>query len=158
MPLAKAVIRVENANNLEMLGRVKHLLEYLANIKEVEFVNEIGQCSEEEYVRAQGRGYEICLSKVMDKKLYYEALAREVVRRIQTMRAKANLKVDERIRVYVSTGSDDLLSAIKEFMGYITNEVRATDVIVGNVPANAFAMDWDIEDMRVRIGIERITQ
>ncbi len=142
-----------------MLKQVKHLLEYLANVKEVEFVSEIGQCNEDEYVRAQGRGgYEICLSKVMDRKLYYEALAREVVRRIQTMRAKANLKVDERIRVYVNTGNDDLLAAIKEFMDYITNEVRAVDVIIGNAPTSAFAMDWDIEDMKVRIGIERTTQ
>lgn len=158
-PLARAVIKVENASNLEMLGQVRHLLEYLANVKDVEFVSKIEQCNEEEYARAQGRGgYEICLSKVMDKKLYYEALAREIVRRIQTMRAKANLKVDERIRVYVSTGSDDLVSAIKEFMGYITNEVRAMDIVIGNIPASAFAMDWDIEDMKIRIGIERVAQ
>lgn len=98
MALAKAVIKVENASSLDMLRQIKHLLEYLANVKDVEFVSELGQCNEDEYVRAQGRGYEICLSKVMDRKLYYEALAREVVRRVQTMRAKANLKVDEKIR------------------------------------------------------------
>ena len=156
-PLARAVIKVDSGN-LEMLGQVKHLLEYLANVKSVEFVGEIGQCNEDEYVRAQGRGYEICLSKVMDRKLYYEALAREVVRRIQTMRAKANLKVDEKIRVYVSTGSDELTSAIREFMEYIVNEVRAVDVVLGNVPASTFSMDWDIEDMKIRIGIERVPQ
>ncbi|WP_444823178.1 class I tRNA ligase family protein [Vulcanisaeta sp. JCM 14467] len=156
-PLAKAVIKVDSGN-LEALGQVKHLLEYLANVKSVEFVSEIGQCNEDEYVRTQGRGYEICLSKVMDRKLYYEALAREVVRRIQTMRAKANLKVDERIRVYVSTSSDELASAIREFMEYIVNEVRAVDMVLGNVPASAFSMDWDIEDMKIRIGIERVSQ
>lgn len=58
----------------------------------------------------------------------------------------------------MSTGSDDLLSAIKEFMGYIMNEVRAIDIVIGNVPASAFAMDWDIEDMKIRIGVERVTQ
>ncbi|ADY02310.1 isoleucyl-tRNA synthetase [Vulcanisaeta moutnovskia 768-28] len=156
-PLARAVIKVDGSN-LDMLRQIKHLLEYLANVKEVEFVSELGQCNESEYVRAQGKGYEICLSKVIDKRLYYEALAREVVRRIQTMRAKANLKIDERIRVYVNTGNSELLSAISEYRDYVMNEVRAIDIIIGKVPINAFTMDWDIEDIKVRIGIERMAQ
>lgn len=149
------MVKVEGGDQ-GMLGQVKHLLEYLANVKEVQFVGDLGQCNENEYVRAQGKGYEICLSKVMDKRLYYEALAREVVRRIQTMRAKANLRVDERIRVYVSTGSNDLLTAISEFRDYIMNEVRAVDIVSNRASTNALTMDWDIEDMRVQIGIERI--
>ena len=153
-PLAKAIVKV---NNAERFSQVKPLLEYLANVKEVLFVNELGTCNEDEYVRAQGRDYEICLSKVMDRRLYYEALAREVVRRIQTMRAKANLKVDEKIRVYISTKGEDLLNAISEFRDYIINEVRATDIVIGQGGGNAFVMDWDIEDIKVQIGIERLT-
>ncbi|MCG2864814.1 MAG: isoleucine--tRNA ligase [Vulcanisaeta sp.] len=153
-PLAKAIVKVSDA---ERFSQVKPLLEYLANVKEVLFVNELGTCNEDEYVRAQGKDYEICLSKVMDRRLYYEALAREVVRRIQTMRAKANLKVDEKIRVYISTKGEDLLNAISEFRDYIINEVRATDIVIGQGGGNAFVMDWDIEDIKVQIGIERLT-
>ncbi|MFB6470532.1 MAG: isoleucine--tRNA ligase [Vulcanisaeta sp. AZ3] len=155
-PLAKAMVKIEGGN-LESLNEVRPLLEYLANIKEVQFVSELGACNEEEYVRAQGKGYEICLSKVMDKKLYHEALAREIVRRIQTMRAKANLKVDEKIRIYISTGSNDLLNAVNEFRDYITNEVRATEIITNAKPQGVLVMDWDIEDMKAQIGIERTT-
>jgi isoleucyl-tRNA synthetase len=92
----------------------------------------------------------------MDKRLYYEALAREVIRRIQTMRAKANLRVDERIRVYINTKSEELINAINEFRSYIASEVRATEITVGQIGTNAFVMDWEIEDFRVQIGIERV--
>ncbi len=155
-PLAKVIVKIEGVD-VGMLNQLKPLLEYLANVKEAQFVSALGTCNEDEYITSKGKGYEICLSKAMDKRLYYEALAREVVRRVQTMRAKANLRVDEKIMVYVNTENEELLEAIKEFRDYIMNEVRANDIIIGKMPSSAMAMDWDIEDMKIRIGIERMS-
>jgi hypothetical protein len=35
--------------------------------------------------------------------------------------------------------------------------VRATDIVIGQGGGNTFVMDWDIEDIKVQIGIERLT-
>ncbi|WP_069806884.1 isoleucine--tRNA ligase [Vulcanisaeta thermophila] len=155
-PLATAMIKVQDEGLAKGLEGVKNLLAYLANVKNVIITRELGQCDESSFARLQGKDYEVCLSRVVDKELYYEGLAREVVRRIQSMRARANLRVDDRVRVYLYTDNEDIVNAVARFRDYILGEVRGVEIVIKEAPQDALSMDWEIEDARVRIGIERV--
>ncbi len=156
-PLPRAYIRVP-AEFLKDFENLRHILAHLANVKEIIVTDQPFDCPEGQYVRHVGVNYEVCLSRTIDERLYMEALAREVIRRIQAMRSKARLNVEERVRVYIATKDEELLRAIREFERYISEEVRAIELKLEEPPQGAFTMDWDIEDKRVRIGIERLAR
>lgn len=151
-PLPKATIKV--ANPPRFLEELKRLLEYLANIKEVRFVD-ILECPSENHVASSSKYFEICLNKEISVELLHEAIARELVRRIQSMRAKLGLGVEERIVVYVNSNDEEIVASLNRYGDYIRNEVRATSIKLGNPPEGFFTMDWDIEDARATIGIKR---
>jgi len=79
-----------------------------------------------------------------------------VVRRVQVMRSKANLDLEERIMVYI-TGDDEVKRAVERMRDFIERETRGL-VTFSEVGKPLLTMDWDIEDKRVKISIGRLTQ
>jgi len=79
-----------------------------------------------------------------------------VVRRVQVMRSKANLDLEERIMVYI-TGDDEVKKAAERMRDFIERETRGL-VTFSEVGKPLLTMDWDIEDKRVKISIGRLTQ
>ncbi|MEM2590912.1 MAG: DUF5915 domain-containing protein, partial [Zestosphaera sp.] len=86
-----------------------------------------------------------------------EALSREVIRRIQVMRNKANLYVDEFIEVGIETEETELKEALNTLRDYIAKEVRAAH-IYDEITSDMLIEDWDIEGMKVKIGIKRLKE
>ena len=83
-----------------------------------------------------------------------EGLAREVVRRIQSMRKEAGLDVSDYIVAYVDADDREILEAVKVHEGYVKRETRAVKLSVGR--GGSFQKEWEIDDSRVVIGIERV--
>ncbi len=155
-PIRKVCVVLKSEEDAKLLGQITHLLSYLANCKEVllstqetEEVKEL-LCTESDYGKT-------CISKELDKQLLLEAYAREFIRRVQFMRGRMNLPVDEKVEVYYSTSDAELVEAVEALRDYIMSEVRAVKLErTEKLPEDAFVMDWDIEDKKVRIGIRRI--
>jgi hypothetical protein len=91
----------------------------------------------------------------LEPNLYYEALARELVRRIQVMRKEAGLSVSDYIEVYIDPQHDDLRKAVERNGSYIANEVRAVKLTLGKGPEGLYGKEWDIEDMKARVYLRR---
>ncbi len=88
---------------------------------------------------------------VLDEELKREAFAREVVRRIQEMRKEMDLDVEEFIETTVEMDP----KLIEGWEEYVKHETRSVKLEFGE-PKDGYVKDWEIEGMKVRIGIKRM--
>jgi isoleucyl-tRNA synthetase len=92
-----------------------------------------------------------------------EGYAREVIRRIQEMRRQLDLAVEDFIAVDVAIGDPRVCDLIRiTWHDGIADEVRARSLTIRNTggPGGAGATrqlvkDWDVEGVRMEIGISK---
>ena len=84
-----------------------------------------------------------------------EGYAREIIRRIQDMRKELDLKVEEQIRAVVDIESKPILDLALRQKEYIARETRAAEfeLGLGLEVRGDLIKDWEIEGLRVRIGL-----
>ena len=78
--------------------------------------------AKEGWAAAQGRDTVVVLSTELTKELQAEGLARELVHAIQNCRKKIGCQYTDRIAVGVATESEELRSAMEDFIDYIKGE------------------------------------
>ena len=88
-----------------------------------------------------------------------ESLAREVVRRLQTMRKDLDLALEEVVDASVCTDKEENLELLKTQSDYISREVRIKNLKIGKLAeAEAgYSKDWDIDGDLFRLAIRRLT-
>ncbi|MBP1450152.1 MAG: class I tRNA ligase family protein, partial [Thermoproteus sp.] len=145
-PVSKLIV-----SGAQRLAKYSHLLAYLANAKAVE----AGDCAGDGYIKHEEAGVSVCVPAKLEPELYYEALAREIVRRIQVMRKEMNLAVNDNIDVYVESGDEELKKAVESQRVYISNEVRAVKLELGRGPNGSYWREWDIEGAKAKIYIRK---
>ncbi len=154
-PLREVVVAVKD--KIESLRKFENILLQLLNVKKVTITSELSEVYRKEpYMTISAPYGEVAVNVKLDKELLSEAYARELIRRIQAMRAELDLRVEEFIKVYIDTQDSDILSALREHEDFIKGEVRAVEITVGKIPTEAYTKDWRIEGKSVRIGVERI--
>ncbi len=82
-----------------------------------------------------------------------EGYAREVVRRIQTMRKDLDLDIDATIRTSINVEDETIAAYVDEWREYIASETRTADFDGG---IDGTAESWEIEGTTVEIAIEAI--
>jgi len=147
-PLRELVI---SGKGSAALKQHEEVLAFLANVKTVRFTDE--ECGEG-YESLEASGLRICLSKNMDESLLYEALARELIRRIQVMRSKLNLQMEERAKARVSTKDEEMLTAVNRMKSYIEGETR-TEILIEQPSGSGLMQEWDIDGKKVVIELSR---
>jgi len=90
----------------------------------------------EGYAVADDNGYVVAIDTTLNDDLVNEGLAREVVRRVQSMRKAADFNITDTI-VIKYQASDKLANAIRQFEAYIASETLAQHLEVGE-PDNGF--------------------
>ncbi|WP_456421046.1 DUF5915 domain-containing protein, partial [Thermococcus sp.] len=103
------------------------------------------------FVSEEFEGGRVFIDKTLTRELLAEGLAREFVRRIQEMRKRLDLDVNDRIVVTIET-SEENRELLKENLDYIKKETRALEVIFGK--AKGFTVEWP--EVQAKIGIERV--
>jgi isoleucyl-tRNA synthetase len=90
--------------------------------------------------------------------LQAEGYAREIIRRIQDMRKEMDLRVEDPIRAVVNVDSLKILNLVLGQKSYIANEVRASELELGqNLDAKGeLVKDWEVEELKLRVGIDRV--
>jgi isoleucyl-tRNA synthetase len=156
-PLREAII-VAQEEALRGVEGLSDIIGRLANVKRVLLAKDISICIEKGYERAEEGGIAVCLPSKIDESLYMEALAREIVRRIQIMRKELNLNVSDFIEVFVESDSEDVRRAVSDLSSYISKEVRATRLSLGAGGEGYYTKTWDVEGFSVRIAIKPTNQ
>ncbi|WP_456365496.1 isoleucine--tRNA ligase [Thermococcus sp.] len=103
------------------------------------------------FVAEDFEGGKVFIDKTLTRELLAEGLAREFVRRIQEMRKRLDLDVNDRIRVTIET-SEENRELLSENLDYIMKETRATEVVFGE--AKGYVVEWP--EVQAKIGIEKV--
>ena len=98
--------------------------------------------------------YLAALVTELSQELVQEGLAREFVRRVQTLRKDANLEISDRILIRY-TASSELDKAIKNFKQFITLETLAIEVVNGPVPQKWAIANDEFDDEKLTVGLKR---
>ncbi|MBN1389268.1 MAG: isoleucine--tRNA ligase [Candidatus Thermoplasmatota archaeon] len=101
-------------------------------------------------IGGEGEDIEVLLDLELTDDLVKEGIAREVVRRIQTMRKEMDLEYDAHIRLIIS-GDDLIISGIEAFMDYILSETLADGLEFS--PGSPLGKEWDMDQGKLNISI-----
>ncbi len=103
---------------------------------------------------ASERGMTVAVDIVLTPELIAEGLAREVVRRVQSLRKEADFEMDDRILVtYQAEG--ELARAIEAWRDFIAAETLSVQFEAGEPAEDAIVGEDRIEDHRLRLGVRR---
>jgi isoleucyl-tRNA synthetase len=118
-------------------------LEYEDIVFETELPENIGSSDFE--------GGNVFIDTKLTPEILSEAMARELIRRVQDMRKDLDLDVEANIEVFVDC-SDNFQEIIENFVDFVSHEVRADKFHFGSEEGD-YTKDWKIEDHDLRISI-----
>ena len=89
----------------------------------------------EGYAVAEEKGIVVAVDVTLTPELAREGLARDLVRRVQTLRKEADFQLDDRIVTYYDAG-DELKAVVEEWGDYIRAETLSLELVPGPVPSD----------------------
>jgi isoleucyl-tRNA synthetase len=109
----------------------------------------------EGYAVAEEKGIVVAVDVAITPELAREGLARDVVRRIQTLRKEADLQLDDRIVTYYDA-PDEVSVVVEEWAPYIQAETLSLELVPGPVPDGAARQaEFKLGGHPVTLGVER---
>jgi isoleucyl-tRNA synthetase len=85
-----------------------------------------------------------------------EGYARDVVRRIQEMRKRLDLAVDEAIETAVDVDDERVAALVDRHRDLIAEETRTESFVDVDDDGMALVEEWEVEGIAVTIGIDRL--
>jgi isoleucyl-tRNA synthetase len=101
-----------------------------------------------DFVTTSTEAGKITIDIRLTPELEAECLARELVRRLQTMRKEQNLAMEERVDIEIGTDIADYVNLLATQQEYIAREVRARGVRlckIAEVGAQGYVKEWEID-------------
>jgi isoleucyl-tRNA synthetase len=95
---------------------------------------------------------ELFLDTVLTDELESEGFAREIVRRIQSMRKEMDLDVESQIQTMISIPNEKK-QALSSWNEYIKQETRSVKLDFVEKPMGKLVKPWDIDGLSVTIGV-----
>jgi len=123
--------------------------------EEIKFSKEDFLVEEEEkehIARTQAGEAILLLDTELTSDLAAEGFARELVRRIQSMRKELNLDVEQHIQTQVNI-PEDQKEAVTDWKTYIANETRSKPFEITSSVNAEHVKTWKINDIDVTIGV-----
>jgi isoleucyl-tRNA synthetase len=124
------------------------------NVKEVEFHDGEEVSDEPDYISAVEGDYWVAVATELSPELEAEGIAREVVRRLQTMRRSAGLDIADHIVTYYDDG-DSIQLVMTKFADYIKQETLSRDLISAVPPAESYTEKFRISNYEISLGIKK---
>jgi isoleucyl-tRNA synthetase len=104
------------------------------------------------YVKATIHDITLFLDTTVTASLEAEGLARELIRRIQSMRKELNLAVEDRIATEISLDTEKK-NALEGWKEHIKEETRSKTVSFVDTPTGTLLKKWVIDEINIDIGI-----
>ncbi len=115
---------------------------------------EIVETEKEHIARTSTDKVTLLLDTHLTSELEAEGFAREIVRRIQSMRKELDLDVEDKIITEIKIGSDKK-KALEKWGSYIKNETRSKEISYVDKPVGKLVKKWDIDQIHAEIGIKK---
>jgi len=145
-PLARAEVKVGSKRELEALERLKpQILEEL-NVKII--VPTL-------HLHLRTFAPEVIISPEISPELQREGIAREIVRRLQTMRRSAGFDIADHI-VTCYQGDDYIKQVMADFADYIKQETLSKELVEGVPGKDAFTESHKLSGHEITLGVRRL--
>jgi isoleucyl-tRNA synthetase len=124
------------------------------NVKGLEFVEKL---ADEGYVVVSEGGHSVAIAKEIRPGLLAEGVAREIVRRLQTMRRAAGFDIADHITTYYQ-GDDYIQQVMSDFADYIKQETLSQELVVlpSGGTADAFSESHKLSGHELTLGVKRL--
>ena len=103
----------------------------------------------EEYSVVEEQDMLVGVYTVISEDLRCEGLARDVVRRIQSLRKDADFEIDDQITTYY-TGSPEVELVFEE---YIKVETLSDELVKGEAPDGAVVQEYEIDGLSLKLSL-----
>jgi len=113
----------------------------------------------EGFIAASTEFGKIAIDTRMTPQLKAECLARELVRRLQTMRKELDLAMEERVDVVIGTEVSEYIKLLATQQEFISREVRARNLRIrraAEVKGPGYIKEWNIDGDRFRLLLRRL--
>jgi len=97
---------------------------------------------------------EVYIDVEMDEEIESEGYAREVIRRIQEMRKRLQLEVDEMIVTSMKIEDERIERLIRKHEEFIKSETRSEELRFGEAEGELIE-EWNVEGVKMTIGVSR---
>jgi len=156
-PLAKVIVVVPSRSEGEALKKLEaQLLEEL-NVKGLEVVtSESGLHKQPDIVVATEGGYTVAIEIKVSPKLVSEGVAREIVRRLQTMRRSADFDIADHIITYYQ-GEAYIRQVMVDFADYIKQETLSRELVEGVPEEGVFTESHKLSGYDISLGVKRLS-
>jgi isoleucyl-tRNA synthetase len=116
---------------------------------------EVRSHGREGYAVAEEKGLVVAVDINITPELAREGLARDLVRRVQTMRKEAGFQLDDRIVTYYQAG-DELGAVVQAWADYIQAETLSVDLVRGPVPGDVARQEaFRLDEHPVVLGVKK---
>jgi len=115
---------------------------------------EIIETEKEHIAQTQTEKIKLLIDTRLTPELEAEGFAREIVRRIQSMRKELDLDVEDKIITEIKVDSDKK-KALEKWNSYIKNETRSKDINYVDKASGNLVKKWDIDKIHAEIGIKK---
>jgi len=95
----------------------------------------------------------IALDITVTDTLRKEGLARELVNRVQNLRKSAGFEITDKIRLQLSSSSEEMNEAVHDFSDYIKKQVLAEAIELMDTPFDGAELDF--EDFKLKAKVEK---
>ena len=153
-PLPRVVVRARSAHEREALkGLCSQILDEL-NVKDIEFTSEELKEGKGMSVAVEG-DYQVGVVTEISPELLQEGLAREIVRRIQTMRRAAGLEIADHIQMYYE-GGEQVRAVMTGFADYIRQETLSVSLLKGMPDEAAHTEKFKLSGIEITLAISKL--
>jgi isoleucyl-tRNA synthetase len=104
---------------------------------------------------AADRGITVAVDARITPELRAEGLAREIVRRVQSMRKAAGFNIQDRITTFVLGEGKDLDQVLADWAAYIKAETLTAHLAAGEPPQDAYVENHNLDGMDLLLGVKR---
>jgi isoleucyl-tRNA synthetase len=99
-------------------------------------------------------GYLVAIPTEISDDLLQEGLAREVVRRIHTMRKDAGFRIEDTIRTYYQA-DEPLVEVLSSWGSYVRQETLSVELLNEDLPTEAYVSEHELDGHRISLGLVR---
>ncbi|MFQ5996492.1 MAG: isoleucine--tRNA ligase [Dehalococcoidales bacterium] len=155
-PLAKLLVKVRS-------GRQKNALKHLAsqvleevNVKEFDLVDEMPVMKHKPWPVATEGDLTVMLDTDITPELAAEGMAREIVRRLQTMRRSAGFDIADHIATYYQ-GDDYIKQVMTDYADYIKQETLSEQLVEEITAKGVYTESFKLDGYELLLGVKRLT-
>lgn len=160
-PVQKVVLQVTGWESKKALEALADLLQNQLNCKELVLLDPSDDfpAAKDGFSVIETEAGKIAIDVKITPELRAEGIARELVRRLQTMRKEMDLEMEERVDVVIGVGDETDLRLLGSQQDYIAREVRIRNLRIysaGEAREGGYSKDWSFDDKRFKLIVKRL--